>query len=129
MEKWKPPTQKDIDSIKHMKVDYKSVSEMPEHKRNKLKFAIDWIVEHFNPPYIDLVMSQLCGWPIDEYTPEKDILLKRKVFGKTKFSDWDFIVPTLPENQIIKKLKPNLKIDMFVMHHNGVKKLRVYDAK
>ncbi len=121
--------EKELKYLKPLKVDYASVKSMPKYKQDKIRQAIKWIKKEYNPPFIDLVMSQLDGYPIDEKTSQALFNRKIKIFGSAKFSDWDFIVPGVEGWQRTVSLSPFLKIDLFSNHHNDVKTLRVYSKK
>lgn len=126
LERRYPPKQEDLDAIEHLKVNYKSLSEMPEHTQSKIRYALDYIIEKYDPPYIDLVRSYVDGYPIDETTSIEDFNLIKKVKPTAKFSDFDFIVPTIESFQKIEQIAPLIKIDLFKVHHNNVRTLRLY---
>ena len=119
-------TQEEWLSIEPLKVDYNSLEEYPDRVKERINLAIKWIVDKYKPPYIDLVMSHVNGYPIFEDTSQELFNAKKNVLGKAKISDYDFIVPTLPKFQIIEIIHPLIKVDMFKKHHNGVKTIRVY---
>lgn len=119
------PSEEAYQAVQHLKVDYQSIEQMPNYKRGKLAYCIQYIIERYDPPYIDLVKSQLDGYPIDERTTPREFELLKRI-GKNKFSDWDFIVPTITRFQVIETIAPLIKLDLFQYHHGGVRKLRVY---
>lgn len=121
-----PATEEQRRVYETMKVDYSSIAEMPDYKWARLNDCIEWIVSSFAPSTIDLCMSQLNGSPIDERTTVEQFHAKKAVAGKAKFSDWDFIVPSLPTANHIEQIAPLIKVDLFRDHHNGVRRLRVY---
>lgn len=122
-----PPSRVDLEKVSHLKVNYFSLDEMPNYVQNKIDYCVTWIVDNFNPPYIDLVMSYVNGYPIDENTSIEDFTLLKKI-KKSKLSDFDFIVPNIPNIQVIEQISPLIKIDMFKYHHKGVRKIRVYEV-
>lgn len=120
------PTKEEWDLVSHLKVDYTSILDMPIYKQERLNECIKHIVKTYKPNHIYLVMSQLNGYPVDEFTSSKDFQLLRAI-KKTKISDWDFIVDTIPDFQKIDWISPMIKIDMFKVHHGNVKKLLIYE--
>lgn len=127
LEKYVPPTKEDLQKISHLKVDYNSVEEMPKYVQDKINFCVEYITAKYDPEYIDLVMSYVNGYPIDERTSVDDFNLKKEILNKAKLSDFDFIVPSIDAFQKIEIIAPLIKIDMFKLHHGGVKKIRVYE--
>lgn len=120
------PNKEDLVRLDEMKVSYTDVLEMPKYKRDKLNTCIDWVKREYNPKNIWLVRSQLEGYPVDEKTTQEMFDLKKKVFGKAKFSDWDFIVNEIATFSRVEQIAPLIKIDLFQFHHGGVRKLNVY---
>lgn len=127
LEKYIPPSKEDLDKIAHLKVDYDSLDQMPKYIQDKIRLCIEHIRSNYDPDSIDLVMSYVNGYPIDERTTIEDFNLKKSILGKAKLSDFDFIVPTINSFQKIDVISPLIKIDMFKFHHGGVKKIRIYN--
>lgn len=118
-----PPTALQREVFASMRVNYQSVPEMPRYKLNRLDQSIEWITNKFGNVQIFLCMSQLDGCPVDEFTTQEQFEAK-KSHGKAKFSDWDFVVPEADAN-IIEQIAPMVKVDIFKVHHNGVRLLEV----
>ena len=126
LEKRYPPTKDQIKAVKHLKVNYNSLEEMPTHTQERIKFAVDYIVKRYDPPYVDLVRGYLDGYPVDETVSIEDFYNLKKVKPSAKFSDYDFLVPTIPTFQKIEQIAPLILIDLFKEHLNCGRRLRLY---
>lgn len=126
--KFIPPNEGELKLIERLKVDYDSVESFPEYKQKKLALIVNYLVENYSPKTIHLVMSQLNGYPLDEFNDKEDFDLKYKVLQKAKLSDWDVCLNGELGNMfsITKWIHPLIKVDIFNHHHGGVKKLKIY---
>lgn len=125
---YNPPTEGQLSMLSSMRVDYWGLKDFPHYKFLKIMKCVEWIRAEYDPKEIWLVCSQLNGHPTDEETTQEMFDLKKEILGKTKLSDWDFVIAgEMGETfQRIEQISPLIKLDLFNYHHGNVRKLSVY---
>lgn len=108
----------------------RSISEIPDHVREKLAKLLKYIEQTWKPTTVDLVGSYVTGKYADEATPTEILELRSAVHKGGEYSDFDFVTD---QRLVTGKMKlGNLTFELVSQgqHHDSkCPPLRIYDGK